>query len=58
MLFSMLTAVNLDDDIFFETDKVNDINTDRLLTAEFDSGYLFIPESGPKISFGIRLTTT
>jgi hypothetical protein len=50
-----LTAINLDDESLLETDEVNDIGADGLLTPELDASRLAASQDCPKCAFCIRL---
>jgi hypothetical protein len=50
----MLAAVNFDNDLFFETHKINDVRTDRFLSPEFETAQLSVAKILPHFPFGIR----
>lgn len=44
----MLAAINLNDQVFFQTDKINRIGADDMLTSEFFPCQLPVPEKIPQ----------
>lgn len=51
--FVVLTTVNFDDDLLFETYEINDVLAYRLLSPELEACQPVTPESGPKRPFSI-----
>ncbi len=43
----MLATIHLNDELVFQTDKIEDIIAERMLTAELDTVHLATPQDAP-----------
>ncbi len=48
----VLASVDLEDELFFSTNEIRDVRSDRLLTHEFESAERARTKVAPKLSFG------
>jgi hypothetical protein len=51
----MLPAVNLDDELFLQTNKIHDIRRNRILAPELESTEFTGPQTPPKFPLGVGL---
>ena len=51
----MLSAVQFDDQLGFDTGEISEISIDRNLTAKLESIKLTIAQNRPELAFGVRL---
>ncbi len=51
----VLTAIEFDNELFLETDKINDVRPNGLLAPEFEARKAAVAERIPKLALDIRL---